>query len=66
MESIQSEQIEREREAFATALKNRMTILASHRGSRRSRKRAQAIKAEAKSFGAKLTASIKSRIAGRR
>jgi hypothetical protein len=47
MESIRSDQIERERKAFATSLKNRMIILASHRGSRHSRKRAQAAKAEA-------------------
>jgi hypothetical protein len=43
-----------------------MTILASHRGSRRSRKRAEARKAEPESFGAKLTAAIKNRITGRR
>jgi hypothetical protein len=66
MESIRSEQIERERKAFAATLKSRTALLASHRGPRRSRKRAQALKAEAESFGAKLTAPIKSRIAGRR
>ena len=60
------EQIERERKAFATSLKNRMIILASHRGSHRSRKGAQAPKAEPESFGAKLTAAIKSRLARRR
>jgi uncharacterized protein with GYD domain len=65
MEPIPSEQIERERKAFATALKNRMIILASHRGSRRSRKRAQALKAEAESFGGKLTTAVKSILARR-
>jgi hypothetical protein len=62
MESIRSEQIERERKAFATSHKNRMAFLASDRGSGRSRKRAQAPKAEPESFGAKLTAAIKSRL----
>ena len=66
MESIRSEQIERERKAFATALKKRTTFLASHRNTRRSRKHAQASKAEPESFGAKLTAAIKSRLARRR
>jgi hypothetical protein len=63
MESIRSEQIERERKAFAAALKSRTALLASHRGLRRSRKRAQAPNAEAESFGAKLTTAIKGRLA---
>jgi hypothetical protein len=63
MESIRSEQIERERKAFAATLKSRTALLASHRNSRRSRKRAQAPEAEPESFGAKLTAAIKSRLA---
>lgn len=61
-----SERIERERLAFATALKKRTAFLASHRRPCRSRKRAQAPKAEPESFGAKLTAAINSRIARRR
>jgi hypothetical protein len=66
MESIRSEQIERERQAFAATLKSRTTLLASHRGPSRSPKRAQTPKAEPESFGAKLTAAIESRLARRR
>jgi hypothetical protein len=65
MEPIRSEQIERDRKAFAAALKSGMTILASHRGSRRSCKHAQLPKAEAESFGVKVTTAIK-RLARRR
>ena len=65
MESIRSEQIERERKAFAATLKSRTALLASYRGPRRSRKRAQTPKTEAESFGAKLTTAIKSRLARR-
>jgi hypothetical protein len=60
-----SERIERERKAFAATLKSRTALLASHRGPRRSRKRAQTPKAEPESFGAKLTAAVKSRLARR-
>ena len=60
-----SARIEKERQAFAEALKKRTIFLANHRNTCRFRKRAQAPKAEAESFGAKLTAAIKSRLARR-
>lgn len=62
----QAEMVERERQAFATALKKRTAFLASLRDTRRSRKRAQARKAEPESFDAKLTGAIRSRLARQR
>ena len=61
-----SARIEKERQAFAEALKNRTVFLANQRNTRRSPKRAQAPKTEPESFGAKLTAAIESRLARRR